>query len=161
MIRASIIGFAHMHVNEVALYLSEQPDTVLCAVADAPCGVVELPPLRYTAGWNKENVVRNYCKNYYESYTEMLDREKPDIAYILTENIQKPAIVEACAARGINVCIEKPIAVSYDEAKRIKRAVDASGITAVVNWPVLWRPYIHKMKAALDKKIVGEPIKMH
>lgn len=161
MIRASIIGFAHMHVNEVALYLSEQPDTVLCAVADAPCGAAELPPLRYTAGWNKENVVRNYCKNYYESYTEMLDREKPDIAYILTENIQKPAIVEACAARGINVCIEKPIAVSYDEAQRIKRAVDASGITAVVNWPVLWRPYIHKMKAALDKKIVGEPIKMH
>ena len=26
MKRAVIIGFSHMHVNEVALYLSEQPD---------------------------------------------------------------------------------------------------------------------------------------
>lgn len=161
MIRAAVIGFAHMHVNEVALYLSEQPDTVLCAVADAPCGVKTLPPLRYSAEWNKQNVVERYCRNYYEDYTEMLDAEKPDIVYILTENIQKPAVVAACAARKINVCIEKPIAVSYAEALKIKKAVDDSGITAVVNWPVLWRPYIHKLKAALDKKIVGEPVKMH
>ena len=29
MIKAVIIGFAHMHVNEVALYISEQPDMEL------------------------------------------------------------------------------------------------------------------------------------
>jgi len=29
MIKAVIIGFAHMHVNEIALYIHEQPDIEL------------------------------------------------------------------------------------------------------------------------------------
>ncbi|MBE6571368.1 MAG: Gfo/Idh/MocA family oxidoreductase [Ruminococcaceae bacterium] len=160
MIKAAIIGFAHMHVNEVALYISEQPDTELVAVADAPTGVEQIAPLRYTPAWNKQNVCENYCSNYYDSYTEMLDKEKPEMVYILTENCKKPEVVEECAKRHINVCIEKPIAVSFEEAQRIEKAVKESGITAVVNWPVVWRPYIHKMKKALDEKIVGDPIKL-
>ena len=89
MIKAAIIGFAHMHVNEVALYISEQPDTELIAIADAPTGVEQIAPLRYTPAWNKQNVCENYCSNYYDSYTEMLDKEKPEMVYILTENCHK------------------------------------------------------------------------
>ena len=156
MIKAVIIGFSHMHVNEVALYISEQPQMELVAVSDVPSEVEQIPGLRYTPLWNLENVRKNYCGNTYESYTQMLDEEKPDIAFILTENCQKPAVVEECAKRGVNVCIEKPIAVSFDEAKKIKKSVDRYGIEAVVNWPVVWRPYVLKMKNALDilRKIV-------
>ena len=39
MIKAVIIGFAHMHVNEVALYISEQPDFELVGAADVDSGV--------------------------------------------------------------------------------------------------------------------------
>ena len=35
-IKAVIIGFSHMHVNEVALYISERDDMELLAVADVP-----------------------------------------------------------------------------------------------------------------------------
>ncbi len=160
MIRAVIIGFAHMHVNEVALYLSEQPDSELVAVADVFSGAQEIPALRYTPVWNRENVKTNYCSNYYDDYKKMLDEVKPDIAYILTENCMKPQVVEECAKRGVNVCIEKPIAVSYEEAKKIEASVTKYGIQAVVNWPVVWRPYIHKMKKALSDKLVGEPLKL-
>ena len=160
MIKAVIIGFSHMHVNEVALYISEQPDFELVAVADVQSDVVSIPELRYTPMWNIKNVKENYCKNVYDDYTKMLDEVKPDIAFILTENCQKPAVVEECAKRGINVSIEKPIAVSYEEAKKIEASVEKYGIEAVVNWPVVYRPYIHKMKAALDSKLVGEPIKL-
>ena len=38
MIKAVVIGFAHMHVNEVALYISEQPDFELAAAADVNAG---------------------------------------------------------------------------------------------------------------------------
>lgn len=160
MIRAAIIGFSHMHVNEVALYMSEQPDFELVGAADVASSVEAIPALRYTPAWNKENVRTNYCANIYDDYKQMLDELKPDIAFILTENGQKPDVVEECAKRGVNVCIEKPIAVSFDEAKRIEAAVKQYGIEAVVNWPVVWREYVHKMKAALDAKIVGEPLKL-
>ena len=161
MIKAVIIGFSHMHVNEVALYISERDDMELLAVSDVPsAGAEEIPPLRYTPKWNLQNVKDNYCSNVYEDYKEMLDTEKPDIAFILTENCQKPEVVLECAKRGINVSIEKPIAVSLKEADKIKASVDKYGIEAVVNWPVVWREYVMKMKAALDSKLVGEPIKL-
>ena len=160
-IKAVIIGFSHMHVNEVALYISERDDMELLAVSDvASKGAEEIPPLRYTPKWNLQNVKENYCSKVYDDYKEMLDSEKPDIAFILTENCQKPEVVEECAKRGINVSIEKPIAVSLEEADKIKASVDKYGIEAVVNWPVVWREYVMKMKAALDSKLVGEPIKL-
>ena len=154
MIKAVIIGFSHMHVNEIALYIHEQPDFELAAVADSTANTEEIPPLRYTPRWNLENVKNNYCNNVYDDYKIMLDEVKPDIAFIMTENCKKPEIVEECAKRGINVSIEKPIAVSLSEAKKIEANVKKYGIEAVVNWPVVWREYVLKMKAALDSRIV-------
>lgn len=160
MIKSVIIGFAHMHVNEIALYMKEQPDFELVALADVNAGTESIPNLRYTQGWNLKNVKENYCSTVYDDYKVMLDEVKPDIAFIMCENCMKPEIVEECAKRGINVSIEKPIAVNLDEAKKIQDSVNKYGIEAVVNWPVVWRPYVLKMKAALDKKLVGEPIKL-
>ncbi len=159
-IKAVIIGFSHMHVNEVALYISEQPMFELVGAADVKSTVEDIPPLRYTPKWNLANVRDNYCNNIYDDYKAMLDELKPDMAFILSENVQKPEIVEECAKRGVNVCIEKPIAVSLDEAKKIKESVDKYKINAVVNWPVVWREYVHRMKNALDMKLVGEPVKL-
>lgn len=160
MIKAVIIGFAHMHVNEIALYMSEQPDFELAGIADIPPETPEISESRYTRAWNLKNVAEKYCANVYDNYTKMLDEVKPDIAFILCENYRKPAVVEECAKRKINVSIEKPIAVNYEEAKKIEESVEKYGIEAVVNWPVLWREYVHKMKIAADAKIVGEPIKL-
>lgn len=160
MIKAVIIGFAHMHVNEIALYISEQPDTELVGIADVKGMPQDPAPLRYTQGWNLENVRQNYCAVVYDDYKEMLDALKPDIAYILCENSRKTEIVEECAKRHVNVSIEKPIAVSLIEAKKMQEIVHKYQIEAVVNWPVFWRDYIQKMKAALDEKIVGEPLRL-
>ena len=60
MIRAVIIGFAHMHVNEVALYISEEKSMELTACADVVPKVEELTKTRYTRGWNIENIRNNY-----------------------------------------------------------------------------------------------------
>lgn len=159
-LKAVIIGFSHMHVNEVALYISEQEDFELIGAADVKSSVDDIPPLRYTPKWNLENVRENYCKNIYDDYKQMLDELKPDIAFILTENCQKPEVVEECAKRGVNVSIEKPIAVSYDEAKKIENSVAKYGIEAVVNWPVAYRPYLYKLKNVLDSGVIGKPIKL-
>ena len=158
--KAVIIGFSHMHVNEIAQYIHECEGFDLVAIAEAPSSIGTVPNYRYTAVWNLENVRDNYCSNVYEDYREMLEAEKPDYAFILTENCQKPEVVEECAKRGVNVCIEKPMAVSYEEALKIEASVKKYGIEGLVNWPVLWRPYLHRMKAAIDAGLVGEPIRL-
>lgn len=159
-IRAVIIGFSHTHCNEIAPYLIGQPDSELVGVADTNSGLEKLPPLRFTPGWNFQNVTENYCSNAFEDYRQMLDELKPDIAYILTDNAEKPQVIEECAKRGVHVCIEKPIALSMKEANKIDAAIKKHGIEAVVNWPIVWRPYVHQMKAVLDSGIIGTPIKL-
>ncbi len=57
MIRAVAIGVVHMHINEVALYMSEQPDFELVAFADVNAGSEELEPFRYTRKWNCQKAV--------------------------------------------------------------------------------------------------------
>ena len=106
MIRADIIGFAHMHVNEIAQYISEQGDFSLVGFADIPPESPEKTEARYTRAWNLKNNSEKYHITPYENYLTMLDELKPDIAFILCENARKPAVVEECAKRGINVSIE-------------------------------------------------------
>lgn len=160
MIKAVIIGFSHMHCNEVALYVSENPDYELVGIADVKSDLENIHAYTYTPVWNLENVKAKYCSNCYDDYKIMLDEVKPDIAFILCENAQKTEVVDECAKRGVNVCIEKPIAVSMEEAEKIRESVKKYGIEAVVNWPVMWRNYVHKMKAAADSGIVGKPLKL-
>ena len=160
MIKAVIIGFSHMHVNEVAQYIKNQPDFELIGAADVKSDVKDIPPLRYTPEWNLMNVKENYCSVIYDDYKGMLDELKPDMAFILSENCQKVEIVRECAMRGVNVCIEKPVATTLEEAKEIQNYVNEYKINAVVNWPVAWRTYLYKMKAVLDSGVIGSPIKL-
>lgn len=159
MFKAVIIGFAHMHVNEIAQYIDEQEDFELIGFADVPPDMPEETQARYTRAWNIKNNSEKFGLKPYDDYKIMLDELKPDIAFILCENVRKPEIVEECAKIGVNVSIEKPMAINLKEALKIKKIVEKYGIEAVVNWPVIWRPYIHKQIAALESGVVGKLIK--
>lgn len=160
-IRAVIIGFAHMHVNEIAEYIEENEYFELCGFADVPPTEPEKTEARYTRAWNIKNNSEKYKITPYDDFKTMLDEIKPDIAFILCDNASKPYIVEECAKRGVDVSIEKPMAVSLDEALKIRDTVKEYGIHAVVNWPVIWRPYIHRQLAALESGVAGRLIKCY
>lgn len=160
-IKAVIIGFAHMHVNEIAEYIVESEDFELIGFADVAPDCPEITQARYTRAWNLQNNVSKYHITPYEDYRVMLDELKPDYAFLLCENYRKPEVVLECAKRHVNVSIEKPMAVSYEEALRIKEAIDQYGIEAMVNWPVIWRPYVQRELAALRSGVVGKLIKTY
>ena len=150
-----------MHVNEIAKYISDAESFELIGVALAPSDTANVPALRYTTLWNFENVKNNYCSNAYDNYQKMLDELDPDYAFILSENRQKLEIATYCAKRGINVCIEKPMALDASQAREILKVTKECGVKALVNWPVVWRPYLHKLDNFLESNILGAPIKMN
>ena len=159
--RAVIIGFAHMHVNEIAAYISEEESFELSGIADLPPEKPEKTRARYTRAWNLENVSGKTGVVPDGDYRAMLDRIKPDLAFILTENHRKAEVVRECAARGVGVVIEKPMSVTYREALEIRDAVRKAGVEAMVNWPVIWRPYIHHELAVLESGIAGKLQKVY
>ena len=151
-----------MHVNEVAQYITAEREAMtLCAAADVLPDIPEQSCARYTRSWNRDNIKNNYCNNIYADYREMLDAEKPDVAFILCETSKKADAVRECAMRGVDVSIEKPMALSLDEALRIKSYVEKYGIFAMVNYPLTWRGYLHTIKRVIASGKLGRLIKLH
>ena len=154
-----IIGFGHMHINDVGAHFAEHPRVDLIACADTVPVVPELRAAPYTREWNVEFAKKNFgIKNVYEDYIEMLDKEKPDLAVITSENIMHAEIVEECAKRGTAACVEKPMAANLSHALRMVRASDRYGTGLFVNWPVAWMPELHLMKKLADDGRIGKLI---
>ena len=90
---------------------------------------------------------RKYAQRYgladallFTDLATMLDRTKPEAIASFTNTFDHPAIVEAAAPRGIDVMMEKPLAVSNAHAQRIRRAADRGGIDVFVNYETTWYP---------------------
>lgn len=155
MIKAVIVGTAHMHVNEIALYIQGEENSVLLGVSDVAPDEAENTDKRYTREWNYKNLVENLGVKGYENYIEMLDEVKPDVCFVLVENAKKVKIVEEIAKRKIDVIIEKPMAITSADADEILSIQKKYGVNIFVNWPVTWRKYVREWKATIDSGKYG------
>jgi predicted dehydrogenase len=154
--RVGIVGFAHMHINHVAALFARHPQAEFVACADTRPLVPELREAPYTRGWNLKHALKDLgVPKAYDDYREMLEREQFDIVICCSENAQHPDVVEACAARGVHVCVEKPMAASLSDALRMARACQAAGTTLLINWPLTWDPVARKMKALIEAGTIG------
>jgi predicted dehydrogenase len=159
--RTAIIGFGHMHINNVAALYGAHPQVQWVGCADTTPARPELRVAPYTRAWNLENVrTKMGIPRMYDDYREMLQKERPEIVIVTTENAQHPAVVEACAAAGANVCVEKPMAMSLSDALRMARACAAAGTTMIVNWPLTWSPAARLAKELIDQGAIGGVIQV-
>ena len=159
--RVGIIGFGHMHINNVAQLFDAHSQVEWVACADTvPIGP-ELRKAPYTREWNRANVMSfTGMDTYYDVFYEMLVKEDLDIVIVTCENAQHPQVVEACAAAGVHVCVEKPMAASLPDALRMVRACIANDVDMVVNWPLTWSPAARQAKQLIDEGTIGKVLEV-
>jgi scyllo-inositol 2-dehydrogenase (NADP+) len=92
----------------------------------------------------------------YPSLEVMLDRAKPQAVVAFTSTAGHLAVVEACGARKIPVMMEKPLAVSVEQARAIERISSEAGITVLVNYETTWYPSNHAAYALARERALGE-----
>jgi predicted dehydrogenase len=93
----------------------------------------------------------------YPSLEAMLDQAKPQAVVAFTSTAGHLAVVDACAGRKIPVMMEKPLAVSVEQARAIERAASEAGIPVLVNYETTWYPSNHAAYAlAKEQKALGE-----
>jgi predicted dehydrogenase len=93
----------------------------------------------------------------YPALEEMLDRAKPQAVVAFTSTVGHLAVVNACAARKIPVMMEKPLAISVDQAHAIERASAEAGIPVLVNYETTWYASNHAAYAlAREAKALGD-----
>lgn len=92
----------------------------------------------------------------YSTWQEMLEKEDLQIVQAATDNAGGADIVEACAARGIHVVSEKPMAATLGQADRMLRASQAAGTLLMVNWPTAWQAPIQEMERRILAGEIGQ-----
>src|SRR5579871_766548 len=71
---------------------------------------------------------------HYTDYRTLLAEEKPDIVSITTwPHLHAEMTVAACEAGVRAIHCEKPMATTWGDAKRMKAAADANGVTLTFN----------------------------
>ncbi len=159
--RVGIIGFAHMHINSLVAQFHQHPQVDLIACADTMPLRPELREALYTRGWNIKNALTKFnVPKQYDTYAAMLQQETLDIVICCAENAQHAAVTEACAAAGVHMVVEKPMASSLSHGLRMVRANQAAGTSLIVNWPTTWSPAIRQAKTLLDEGVIGRVLEV-
>ncbi len=93
---------------------------------------------------------------FYESLSGMLDKVKPEAVLAFGSILEHLEVVQACAPRGINVMVEKPLAVSMKDALMMKELAEKSHIQLLTDFETSWYPTTAKSwQLVNDSSYVG------
>ena len=95
-------------------------------------GLCDIIPENIDKLLNKLNIDVNKYKKY-TNYKEMLEKEKPELVAIATESGKHAAIALECLDAGVNLIIEKPIALSLEDADKIIEKANKKGLVVCAN----------------------------
>lgn len=85
-------------------------------------------------------------------------RPDVEVVYIATPNADHMASALACIAGGKPVLIEKPMAISADEARTIAAAAARAGVFCMEAMWMRFTPGVTRAKAMIEAGDIGEPL---
>lgn len=154
--RVGVIGFAHMHINNLLDAFSALPNVEWVACADTVPLVPSQTEKSTSRKWNLKRAQEvTGIPKVYDEYREMLDKEQFDIVVFCPENARHAEVAEAVAARGIHMVTEKPMAHNLSDALRMVRAAQTHDVRLMINWPITWSPATRAMKELIDAGTIG------
>jgi predicted dehydrogenase len=107
-----------------------------------------------------EQFSRRYTDGRAAVYTDhhaMFDALDLDLVYISLPPYAHTDQVMAAAAHGVHVFIEKPIALTSDQAWRMVDAVEAAGVKSQVGFMFRFGAAVEHLKQALESGAAGHP----
>lgn len=140
-LRAAVIGVGAMGQHHARVY-TDLEAVELVAVAD-PDEQARAP------------LARRYGLRAYADYREMLDRERPDLVSVAVPTALHSAVAEEVIGRGISLLIEKPIAASVEEGRRIIDLARTAGVHLGIGHIERFNPAVIALKQHLDQGELG------
>lgn len=154
-LRAAIIGIAHVHAIMLAKEFSKYPDDITLV------GMADVPP--YTEEQLKTRLKLNTSSKmeipFFENYKELLAQDI-DIAILCTDVKDHAQYAEEILGMGINLVVEKPMAMTMADAMRMYEAGKKSTADLIINWPIAWFPAFRKAKELADSGKAGKILRV-
>jgi len=99
---------------------------------------------------------RHNIQNLYENYSQMLERQRPDIVNVATQPTFRVVPVEIAANYGVKaVILEKPVVVMPSEAEQLCKICQRKNIKVIVNMQRRYDKGIQNLKALLSSGKIG------
>ncbi len=106
----------------------------------------------------KKFALANQVENVrlYEDYKVLLSEEQLDFVAIATSSGSHGEIAEYCALKGVNFLVEKPLAMSIEEADRVIAAAAKTNVIAGVCHQNRFNIAVQELKRAIDNGRFGK-----
>jgi predicted dehydrogenase len=127
-LRVSIAGLVHGHVRGFLQQNLHRGDIQIVGVAEADNKLAEF----YESKFGLSHDI------FFVSVDEMIEKTKPQAVLIYTNTFDHRSVVEICARHGIPVMMEKPLAVSLEDARAMQAAAQRGKIQVLVNYETTW-----------------------
>jgi len=127
-LRVAIVGLVHGHVHGFLAQYQHSPEIEIIAVVEPDAQLRSAAAGRY--GFAPSQM--------FGDLEEMIARVHPQAVLVYTNTFDHRRVIELCARHGVHVMMEKPLAVSLDDALAIQKAAQAGKIRVLVNYETSW-----------------------
>ncbi|WP_037353017.1 Gfo/Idh/MocA family protein [Selenomonas sp. FC4001] len=143
----ALIGCGRIAINHVIAAVNNELEFV--AVCDVLPEAME--NLLAKKELNNDTSIKRYT-----DYKEMLEKEKPELVSIATESGIHAEIALYCIEKGVNVIIEKPMAMNIDDAQRIIDLAKEKNVKVSACHQNRFNIAVQKLRKAIEGKRFGK-----
>jgi predicted dehydrogenase len=129
-LRVGIVGLVHGHVQGFLDQSRHSKDIEIVGIAEPDKEVAA----KYAAQFSLDPSL------LFSDVEQMLQKARPQAVLVYTSTSDHRRMVEICARHGISLMMEKPLAVSLEDALAIKKVAQQSKIQVLVNYETSWYP---------------------
>ncbi|AWZ49121.1 oxidoreductase [Clostridiaceae bacterium 14S0207] len=150
MLKLAIIGCGRISYKHVEAIISNKDEAVLVAV----CDVVKEKAEEKKNGY-LEKMGNEYKVNVYTDYREMLEKEDIDVVTIATESGYHPEIAINCMNKKKHVIVEKPMALSIEDADKMIKTAKNNNVKLCVSHQNRFNKPIQQLRRAIESDRFG------
>jgi predicted dehydrogenase len=136
-LRVGVVGLVHGHVQGFFRESQRRSDIKVVGIAEPDQALA----VRYAGRFGMDRSL------LFANLEDMLGKTHPQAVVVYTNTFDHRHVVEICARHGIHVMMEKPLAVSLEDARAIEKAAHQGKIHVLVNYETTW---YRSNKAAYD-----------
>jgi predicted dehydrogenase len=145
-LRVGIAGVVHGHVRDFLDHSRPTPEIEVVGVAEPDRQLLSEAATRYHLD----------SSLLYTDLETMIAKAHPQAVLVYTTTYDHRRVVEVCARHGVHVMMEKPLAVSLEDALAIEKAARAAKIHVLVNYDTSSYPSNHAAYDLVHTGALGE-----
>jgi len=140
--KVAVIGVGSMGYNHLRVY-SEMGDVELVGASDLNRERVQLVGDRFSV-------------NTYMSYQDLFEKEKPEAVSITVPTSEHEKVTAYALEKGAHVLVEKPIAATIEEGKRLIALANKLDRQLMVGHIIRFNPAMQSLKTRLENGDLGK-----